>query len=526
MGTIHQNSFKSLLSLILTLSLLTSCQKTPQEQLSCNIDSIQALVSGENTVNKLYVSLNIDGSDSMLGYVTIPNNNYAKALELLANAVINTNDVNVAYKRIGDDKTLTRDNIRRDALSKTFYDGNNITYKGVSSPIQTAITPPPEGKDKLTIIVTDLEGDDGGKIAEVLAQNYLNKDEKNQDYTVGIWGVKSQFNGMIYDPNTGKAKFSYTTEGKSSEDFRPFYVLFIGKYDQIATYFDELKKLDTEIHNDSKMFIFPTKKILLQNPISLGSLEGRESNSKLPENNQLQRVFALEDQNVIVSTKDANNEPYELFDIVDNTKSKLGINYQVPFPDITKIKGGNYALSIEDNNLITNTKVYTFNPNYQDNQVSDSTAEESEVKTEENQEKSETKIEENQEQETIENEPVNKPKKEFFVLNSSGSLKQALTIRDLKLDKENQTLAFLTDININNLPNPEIYLFEVDLILDDFTGQDWWTQWSSIGQNNDGSKTQNLSIFMNKLKSLNLKTLSNDENDPVIGRFCFGLQKN
>lgn len=518
MGNINQNSFKSLLSLILTLSLLTSCQKTPQEQLSCDIDAIKASVSEENTPNKLDVSLNIDGSDSMLGYVTIPNNNYAKALELLANAVINTNDVNVEYKRIGDSKILTRDNIRRDATARIFYDGNDTTYKPVSSPIQTAITSPSEGKDKLTIIVTDLEGDDGGKIAEVLAQNYLNKEEKNQNYTVGIWAIKSQFDGMIYDPNTGKAKFSYSTEGKNVDSFRPFYVLFIGKYDQIATYFDELKKLDTEIQNYSKMFIFPTKNILLQSPISLGNLQGRESNSKLPENNQLQRIFVLEDNNIIVNTEDANNEPYELLDIVDNTESKLAINYQVPFPDITKIKGGNYTLSIDDKNLITDTKVYTFNANNkenQDEQVLKSTTEESD-----------TKKKENQQEKPIETKEVNKPQKEFFSLNSSGALKQGLIVKDLKLDKENQTLAFLTDININNLPNPQIYLFEVDLILDDFTPQDWWTQWSSIGQNNDGSKTQNLSIFMNKLKSLNLKNLSNDENDPIIGRFCFGLQKN
>lgn len=521
MGKIHQNSFKSLLSVILTLSLLTSCQKTPQEQLSCNIDSIQALVSGENTPNKLDVSFNIDGSDSMLGYVTISSNNYSKALELLANAVINTNNVNVEYKRIGDDKTLTRDNIRRDATSRIFYDGNEATYKAVSSPIQTAITPALEGKDKLTIIVTDLEGDDGGKIAEVLAQNYLNKEEKNQNYTVGIWAVKSEFNGMIYDPNTGKSKFSYTTKGKSSEGFRPFYVLFIGKYDQIATYFNELKKLDTAIQNDSKMFIFPTKNILLQNPVSLGNLEGRKSNSKLPENNQLARIFALDDRNVIVSTEDADNEPYELLEIVDNTELKLAINYQVPFVDITKIKGNNYTLSIEDTNLITDTKVYTFNPNYQQNQIEESTKE-----SEENEEKSEAKVEENESQKPVENKAVKKPEKEFFTLNSNNSLKQGLTVQDLKLDQENQTLAFLTNINLSNLPNPEIYLFEIDLILDDFTTPDWWTQWSSIGQNNDGSKTQNLSIFMNNLKSLNLKTLSNDENNPIIGRFCFALQKN
>ena len=94
------------------------------------------------------------------------------------------------------------------------------------------------------------------------------------------------------------------------------------------------------------------------------------------------------------------------------------------------------------------------------------------------------------------------------------------------MDKEKETLQFITDINLNSLPNSEIYLFEVDLILTDLTGLDWWNSWSTNSQSNDGSKTQNLSIFMNKLKSLTLQNFSNQDGDPVIGTFCFALQKN
>ncbi|WP_373478992.1 hypothetical protein [Geminocystis sp.] len=518
MGNIGKNTFKSLLFLIFSLSTLTSCQKTPEETLSCMTDLTQTSTQTDNNRSDLDISVNVDGSGSMEGYVTIPNNNYIKALQLLASAVIDTNNkTNLEYKRIGDDKILTRNNFVNNATSKNFYDGNDSNYKAVSSPIHSAIKPPVNGKDKLTIIVTDLEGDDGGKIAEVLAQNYLNKEQKNQDYTVGIWAVKSQFNGIIYNPNTGKAKFNYSTEGKTEEAFRPFYVLFIGKYEQIANYFDELKTLDKEIQNNSEMFIFPTQKVLVQNMINLGNLDERKSKSTLPENNSLERVFALEDNNVIVSVENPDNEPYELLSIVDNIEPKLTLNYQVAFPTVEKIKGGNYSLSMDENNLKTDTKVYTFSS---DNQVTESTVEKSESDKEtENKPQEETP-------EKIDNLPKNSSNKQFFTLNNNNSLQQGLVLKDLKLDKEKETLQFITDINLQSLPNSDVYLFEVNLILDDLIGLDWWNTWNANNQNNDGSKTQNLSIFMNKLKNLSLANLSNSENDPVIGNFCFAIQKN
>ncbi len=92
---------------------------------------------------------------------------------------------------------------------------------------------------------------------------------------------------------------------------------------------------------------------------------------------------------------------------------------------------------------------------------------------------------------------------------------------------ENQTLEFTTNINIDNLSNSQIYLFEVDLILDNMKDLDWWQDWDSKNANNqDGSKTQNISLFMNKLEQLSLDSIRDENNHAVIGRLCFAIHKN
>ena len=502
MGYKHNSTFKSLISIALFASLLTSCQRIPEEKLSCDLPSWLTASQDNNLSSNLDVSINVDGSDSMLGYVRIPNNNYIKTLNLLSNTIIATDTVNVEYKRIGDSQFLTRNQFRRDAITKAFYDSNDSTYKAVSSPIQSAITPPVDGQNKMTIIVTDLEGDDGGKIAEVLAKYYLNNKSENQDYTVGIWGIKSQFQGNIYNPNTGRAKFNYNTEGKKIEEYRPFYVLFIGKRQDIVHYFNELKKLDPQIEAHDKMFIFPTVKSLIE-PLNLGAIAERKNKSTLPNNNQLQRVFALKDNRVAVSLKNSSSQPYELLEIVDNSETQPTINYRISFLPQNQDE---YSLSIDDSNLKTQVKVFTFQKNNSSTDSSQSQLEE---------EASQTTAQANQE-------------KTNFQLNYNSNLQQGLTIDNLTINEQGTSLDFTTTINLNRLPNPQIYLYEVDLLLDDMVSLDWWNDWSVDNQSNnlDGSKTQNLAIFINKLKILKLQTLQNENQKIIIGRLCFGLQKN
>ena len=503
MGYIHKNTFNYLISIALFTSLLTSCQRIPEEKLSCDLPAWQT--SNKNQSSALDVSINVDGSDSMLGYVTIPNNNYMKTIDLLANTIIATDNVNVEYKRIGDSQPLTRNKFRRDAITRVFYDSKDPTYKSVSSPIQSAITPPLDGKDKMTVIVTDLEGDDGGKISEVLAKYYLNQKAENHNYTVGIWGVKSQFQGIIYNPNTGRAKFKYNTEGKKIEQYRPFYVLFIGKRQDIVNYFNELKKLDRQIEVNDKMFILPTAESFI-NSLNLGTISERKNNSQLPDNNQLQRVYALKDNQVTVSLKNYNSQPYELLEIVDESEKKPKINFTISFPYENQ---DSYSLSINEQNLKTRTKVFTFSKNSSRQQSSQSQSE------------AEKQVKDNQ------NEPKPLQQKNYFQPNANSTLKQGLTIKNLTIDNSKQTLNFTTNIDLTSLSNPQIYLYEVDILLDDMASLDWWDDWSwNRSSNLDGSKTQNLAIFINKLKSLKLQTLHNENQKTVIGRLCFGLHKN
>lgn len=55
----------------------------------------------------LDIAVHVDGSDSMLGYVTIPNSNYTRTIEVLSNSIIGTSNVNVTYHRIGDEKKIS-----------------------------------------------------------------------------------------------------------------------------------------------------------------------------------------------------------------------------------------------------------------------------------------------------------------------------------------------------------------------------------------------------------------------------------
>lgn len=515
MGNLHHKTVKSFLPLLLSLSFLVGCQKKAVEEVTCAMPEWANASTDYVSNSALDIAIHLDGSDSMLGYVTTPNSNYARTLEILANTMIPSSNINVKYHRIGDNKTITRNDFTKDAKLTKFYDSSDGTYKAVSSPIQSAITPPAPDKEKLTVIVSDLEGDDAGTISSALSKYYLNEGRKN--YTVGIWAVKSQFNGTVFDPNTGGAKFTYNTEGKSPQNYRPFYVLFVGEYDQIVDSFNEIKKLDSQLQEYSEMFIFPSQNILKE-AINLGNSATIQQNSTLPETGDLARIFTIEDKNVVVMPQNQNEDSYDLMEVIAPTDMQPKITYAVPFPQLANNDNNNYSLLINDNNLITQTKVFTFDPSSQniEPEIEEKIATES---TE-----SQELITENQENNTTEKKPEGK---QNFLENSSNNLRQALIVDNLKLTEDKQNLEFIANLNLNNLSTPQIYLFEVDLILDDVTSLDWWNDWSvSSGERGNGAKTQNLSIFMNKLKSLSLDTFKNNDNQAVVGRFCLGIQKN
>lgn len=295
----------------------------------------------------LTIDLYVDGSGSMLGYINDENSSYIQTLKLLDSILVlggSRSQSTVKYYRSGDHKfqakELTRQEFRK-AFKPEFYDGTNATFPGVSSALASIITTP-KNRDRLTIIVTDLEENDGdiNLIAKNIKKSYF--EQKNENYAVGIWGIKSEFNGTVYSPSDANKKFNYNTAGKTSKQYRPFYVLFLGHYQDIANYFNKLQKEQGTLSDRSNFLIFSPQNLLsdiayLNSPTNLSS--------------DLATPNSLHNGDVAV---EKNNQPVELLKITNKNANSFEVEYQVPLEPL------NHTLSVDTNELKTKITATAF----------------------------------------------------------------------------------------------------------------------------------------------------------------------
>ena len=136
-------------------------------------------------------------------------------------------------------------------------------------------------ENRLVIIVTDLFQDrnDINLLVSQLKEGYLKR-----GVAVGLLGVRSEFDGKVYD--TRSEPIPYKSE-ENPETFRPFYLLVLGRHADIAHYFD---RLTVKVSSEVKTVIFSNH---LVNP--LGSFEGasvdRDNlNSDIFDHNQDDRL--------------------------------------------------------------------------------------------------------------------------------------------------------------------------------------------------------------------------------------------
>jgi hypothetical protein len=91
---------------------------------------------------------------------------------------------------------------------------------------------------QLVVIVTDLFQDRGdiNLLVTQLKEKYIKK-----GLEVGLFGLRSQFDGTVYDTGIGQAPLPYRSDPNDLKTFRPFYLLVLGRHADIAYYFDRLK---------------------------------------------------------------------------------------------------------------------------------------------------------------------------------------------------------------------------------------------------------------------------------------------
>ena len=126
-------------------------------------------------------------------------------------------------------------NTSEDPTKMGVNDRHEATTEGVTS---TETIEVDSTENQLVVIVTDLFQDDSDitQLIGHLKEKYIKKGRE-----VGLFGLRSQFYGTIYDIGMGEgSSMPYRSTPGNPETFRPFYLLVLGKYADIAHYFDRL----------------------------------------------------------------------------------------------------------------------------------------------------------------------------------------------------------------------------------------------------------------------------------------------
>ncbi|MDH6059889.1 hypothetical protein NWP17_05470 [Chrysosporum bergii ANA360D] len=465
------NKTKSLrwLFVILVITFVTSCTPVAvRDKLKCEIPPVNSKPSKSDD---LKVAIYVDGSGSMLGYVKDGKTNYVKALNTIRQVFELIGQLPVEYYRNDNpNQKITSSEYYSYAGSALFYDGSNTKFKPVSSPIDAAIIPPPINGKKMTVIITDLEQNKGDvtKLTKKIQDIYFNLDSK--DYAVGVWAIKSEFNGTVYIQEANSLKTFTYSSGKQADKFRPFYILFIGPYQDIKYYFEYITKYDSQdLMANSNLIIFHPENIIT----GISGLETLPT-IKVPGVNRLISLV----KNGVSLTK--GNDPGELLQIGDLNQESLTIDYSIPFYP------AEYSLLIDTDKNYINAK--------------------------------------------LEVEKFDEFEQKFKVVNSSDvNSAFQLTNWDLRESKLN----FSALIDPNKFPEPGVYKFKFDVFAPRLQAPMWWKDWDWEARVNDqdGTKTQNLQEFLiglkNRTEILQSEKLNNSEvNNWLIGRFCYGVKKN
>ena len=463
---------KSVILGLLTLVLLVSCGGTRIENKICELPP--NVTNSFSRSDNLAISVYLDGTPSMQGYVNPGNTRYKQTLKLLDDT-FSLSSGELQYNRLGTNiQKIQRPQFITDAPEPKFYSGNNQYPPQSVSQIDKAIKP---GNDsQMSVIVTDLyqKDSDVTQVNRVIRDNYLNSGLLNKGYAVGVIAIKSEFQGTVYTEVSSSSKFSYNTQGKKPDQYHPFYVIFLGKYSDIDYYFDKLNQEGETLIKDSQLVIFSpqsTLKKTLHFPTK-NSPQATLIKDKSNKTYQNYRRYSLKNRRVRI---EGEGYPLELLQVGIRDTDKISINYQL------SASYSKYSLPLKTTSIetkITTKDAITYLLDSQDN--------------------------------TDNNTDTN----------------NKIQLSKFKLDEERQKFKFTTTIQPENIELNKINVITADVIATELQEPDWWKEWSSNESNiTDGSKTYNLTRFLRGLKRITTDLMTQNNSQSSIGRFCYVIQK-
>jgi hypothetical protein len=445
---------------ILSLTL-TGCIK--QDNWECSLPTTRELQHQASTSGSITPIVQIDGTSSMQGFVNIPDSRYIRTLRLLdmATTTAFSQSQPPKYYRFGINRTrLTGETSTRIAQSPWFYDGDSESL--LDARIDKAVEPIDDTPaNEVYIVVTDLYQQEGEMTAVLnsLKTNYLDK-----GYAVGILGVRSEFDGIVYDVGLTNQYFDYTTNSNKPETFHPFYVMVLGTYENVASYFDRLKQAsqsDGLNFSDDQFVIFYHR--LVKQP-SLLNIESDILDSNIAG---IERQVTINDGNVMLLVPNERNIERLMFKNTDFSEQSPAIPYEFAYNPLP------YVLSVS--------------PDFQ------------------------LKLAGEFNNDTPDFEDIDQNAVAEFIQASNWNIQE-------------NTIDFSM---LFNSPKMEtgVYKITVDVVPKALKGKDWWPKWNLAEKDQfDGSKTYNLLPFLEQLQAITFQKIS-ESPDGRIAKLCYVLHK-
>lgn len=182
-----------------------------------NIAKPEVNVSSKS--DNIDAAIYIDGTFSMAGYVNQQGSSvYSESLKNIERTITGGwKQEKIEYVKFGDSlQNLSREQFLQ-ASHANFYQEKDTSLQKVIEVMDA---------NKLNIMITDLfqTNQDIDSLIIALKKNCFADESKG----MAVIGVKSQFNGKIYDVGKNRLSFSYASNNEV-ESYRPFYLLVIGK---------------------------------------------------------------------------------------------------------------------------------------------------------------------------------------------------------------------------------------------------------------------------------------------------------
>ena len=460
----------SVRSLTIAISLflgLTSCNLIPrkinltQPPFNCPPSSTAAPASNLPLDNvPLDIEIHVDGSGSMLGYV--PENPveqetvYTDTLETLhevLTAASRKDSSTLQYFRTGlnrktrlstekfnfNDRTPGRLN----PITKDFYTDN------LTSQLQAAITSPENDRNKLLVLISDLDQDSGAinYVTKAIQERFFNQQtQQNTPYGIALLGTRSEFDGTVFSTDPSKINnFSYKSS-RESATYRPFYLLWVGPVAELNQYLPKLVEKMEQKGGTTEVSLFSPEDLKTEL-----RLNPQQIPVDLPSSLSIR---TLKKGQVVLIQEQA---PAHLFSLPPRQAEAIKVSYELtPFREAS-------PYSLKPGKIEAQAQSWDFSST---------------------------------------SEPLERSSQEALA---------EMELTDF--DFQTQSLNFALSFHPEKIESSSLYVYRFDLMAKGLTSPEWWTDWDWDSRENskDGSKTYQLSRFTDSLATITLEAMGQDK---------------